>query len=108
MTPVFIVTSALVPEYGIVSLKERLEQTIRTILCIRKMSAEASIVFVDSSPYKLDHQMAKEIIENVSYFAELGTNNPGLNEKFESRHPFTFLSTLKAVCESYAVIHALT
>jgi hypothetical protein len=107
MPPVFILTSALMPEFGVINSSDRFEQTIGTIQSIKEKSAEASIIFVDSSPYAIKPEYSRDIAEQVLYFAELGTINPGLNVKFESRLPFTFLSTLKAVCESYSVLHAL-
>ena len=107
-SPVFIVTSALSAEFSAINQGDRFEQTLRAIQSIKGRSTNASILLVDSSPYALDPSVCQTIAEEVSYFGELGKTNPGLNFGFESRAPFRFLSTLKAVSESYAVLHALT
>ena len=82
-SPVFIVTSALSPEFGRINQGDRFEQTMRTIQSIKGRSTNASIILVDSSPYALDPGVCQKIAEQVLYFGELGKTNPGLNFRFE-------------------------
>jgi hypothetical protein len=47
--PLFIVTSALRPNMGIFSDKERFDQTMQTLISIRKKCPNAYILFADAS-----------------------------------------------------------
>lgn len=107
MQPIFVVTSALHPEFGVLTPQERFEQTLQTLNSIKKHAPSAKVIFVDSSPLSVDAEMVDVIKRRCLTYIELGLNNPGFSRKYYDRPPFTFLSTLKAITESYALSHAL-
>ena len=57
----FIVTSALEPRIGLINKEDRFQQTIDTLINLRKKVPEALIIFSDGSPVEPDEKSRKEI-----------------------------------------------
>lgn len=74
MKPLFLITSALNPSYGVFSLQERLEQTKGTIKSIRDIVPEADIFLVDVSVNKLPDEIKAQIVPTVNYYMDLSDN----------------------------------
>jgi hypothetical protein len=59
----FIVTSALHANIGVVTMQDRLEQTIETLKNLKQKVPESTVLFVDGSPYNIDENVKKKITE---------------------------------------------
>ena len=59
----FIVTSALQANIGVVGAEERLKQTIETLENLKKKVPDAMVLFVDGSPHNIDDNIKKKINE---------------------------------------------
>lgn len=59
----FIVTSALQANIGVVGAEERLKQTIETLENLKKKVPDAMVLFVDGSPHNIDDNIKKKISE---------------------------------------------
>jgi hypothetical protein len=57
----FIVTSALNADMGVVSRKDRFDQTVKGLLSIRKHVPDAIILLTDGSPTKIDGEKLKAL-----------------------------------------------
>ena len=71
MKPLFFITSALSPSYGIFSAFDRHQQTKGTIESIRKYVPEADIFLVDVSVGEPIEHLKSEIIASVNYFKDV-------------------------------------
>lgn len=69
--PMFIVTSALRPNMGIFSDKERFDQTMQTLISIRKKCANAYIVFADASVREVPAMEFLAISKSVNFFMKM-------------------------------------
>ncbi len=59
----FIVTSALHANIGVVNTQERMLQTIETLENLKNKVPEATVLFVDGSPHNIDESVKKKISE---------------------------------------------
>ncbi len=59
----FIVTSALQANIGVVNEQERMLQTIETLENLKKKVPDAMVLFVDGSPHNIDDGVKKKISE---------------------------------------------
>ena len=62
-TNLFIVTSALQANIGVVGNEERLKQTIETLENLREKVPNAMVLLVDGSPHNIDEDIKKRISE---------------------------------------------
>ena len=69
--PLFIVTSALRPSIGVFSDKERFDQTMQTLISIRKKCPNAYIVFADASVREVPAMEFLAISKSVNYFMKM-------------------------------------
>jgi hypothetical protein len=66
----FIVTSALNPEMGIINREDRFNQTIDGLKSIREKMPDAIVLMVDGSPNKIEEEKVKTLREYVNFFAD--------------------------------------
>jgi hypothetical protein len=66
----FIVTSALNPEMGIINREDRLNQTIDGLKSLRERMPDAIVLMVDGSPNKIEEEKVKALREYVNFFAD--------------------------------------
>jgi hypothetical protein len=66
----FIVTSALNADMGVVSRSDRLDQTMKGLISIRKYVPDAVILLADGSP----HQVEPEKLKILSHFANFAAD----------------------------------
>jgi hypothetical protein len=59
----FIVTSALQSNIGVVNMQDRMLQTIQTLENLKQKVPEAIVLFVDGSPHNIDESIKKKIGE---------------------------------------------
>jgi ABC-type Fe3+-hydroxamate transport system substrate-binding protein len=59
----FIVTSALHANIGVVNMQDRVLQTIDTLENLKQKIPDALILFVDGSPHNIDEDIKKKISE---------------------------------------------
>jgi len=71
MKPLFLITSALNPSYGVFSLSDRVEQTKGTIKSIRDKVPEADIFLVDVSVNVLPDEIREEMKSMVHHYMDL-------------------------------------
>ena len=62
----FIVTSALQANIGVVDAVERLKQTITTLENLKEKVPDAMVLLVDGSPHNIDEGIKKTISEYLS------------------------------------------
>jgi hypothetical protein len=104
---IFVVTSALAANQGVLEPQARFAQTLRTIQSIRDHARGAFILLVDSSPAPLSSRVVDEIRANVDIAVFLNGLNPGLHL---SRNLGGFWKTSdysKTLAETYSLIHAI-
>jgi len=66
----FIVTSALNPEMGIINREDRFNQTIDGLKSLREKMPDALVLTVDGSPNKIEEDKVKALREYVNFFAD--------------------------------------
>ena len=66
----FIVTSALNADMGVVSRKDRFDQTVKGLLSIRKYVPDAVILLTDGSPHKIDEEKLKALSHFANFAAD--------------------------------------
>jgi hypothetical protein len=66
----FIVTSALNPEMGIINREDRFNQTLDGLRSIRERMPNAIVLMVDGSPNKIEEEKVKALKEYVNFFAD--------------------------------------
>ena len=66
----FIVTSALNADMGVVSRKDRFDQTVKGLLSIRKYVPDAVILLSDGSPHKIDEEKLKALSHFANFAAD--------------------------------------
>lgn len=117
MKPLFLITSALNPSYGVFSLQERLEQTQGTIKSIRQHVPEADVFLVDVSVNKLPDEVKAQILPTVNYYMDLSDNETmkqlslaQAKSQSEAYMTLCFLDALKAnnLAEKYDRIFKIT
>jgi hypothetical protein len=67
---IFIVTSALNPEMGIINREDRFNQTLDGLKSIRERMPDAIVLMVDGSPNKIEEEKVKALREYVNFFAD--------------------------------------
>ena len=70
MKNLFIVTSALNADMGVVSRKDRFDQTVKGLLSIRKYVPDALILLTDGSPHKIDEEKLKALSHFANFAAD--------------------------------------
>ena len=70
----FIVTSALKPNMGVINEEDRFNQTIETLKNLREKVPDAIIFFADGSPNPIDETKVQEISKYVNVNAYFGMN----------------------------------
>ena len=70
----FIVTSALNATLGVITLEERLEQTIQGLKILRESVPDSIILFVDGSPRKVEEEKILAISDLVDFVADFSTD----------------------------------
>lgn len=66
----FIVTSALNPNMGIISREDRLQQTIEGLESLRERCPDAIVVLADGSPEKIEQDKIKQFEHLVDFVAD--------------------------------------
>jgi|GEM_PF-2750441 len=105
---IFIVTSALAPNQGVLGPEVRYSQTLRTIQSIKDSTHDAFIILIDSSPVPLSYIIEDKIRSNVDIAIFLNNFNPGLHL---SRNIGGFWKTSdysKTLSETYSLIYAIS
>lgn len=70
----FIVTSALNADMGVVSREDRLEQTIKGLISIRKYVPDAIILLAEGSPHKVEVEKLKTLSHFANFAADFSTD----------------------------------
>ena len=68
--PLFIVTSALNPNMGIINRNDRLQQTIEGLQSLRKKCPDAIIILAEGSPEKVEKEKIKLLSDYVNIVAD--------------------------------------
>lgn len=92
----FLVTSAIMVEYGIFSSKERLNQTLETINSIRKYCPSSRVVILEASPQPLLKEYKENLIEIADLVVDYSTDSIIAN-----MHKELPLNAIKSPCEVY-------
>jgi hypothetical protein len=71
----FIVTSALNADMGVVSRNDRLDQTVKGLLSIRKYNPDAIILLTDGSPTKIDDEKLKALAHFANFAADFSDDS---------------------------------
>jgi len=102
MKPLFLITSALNPSYGVFASGDRVEQTKATIKSIRQYAPDADIFLADVSVNGLSEEVKNEIVPSVNYFMDLSKHNDMVQlslarakSQSESLMTLLFLQTIK-------------
>jgi hypothetical protein len=66
----FIVTSALNPNMGVVSREDRLKQTIEGLESLRERCPDALVILAEGSPFKVEDEKIKQLEELVNFVAD--------------------------------------
>ena len=70
MKNLFIVTSALNADMGVVNRKDRFDQTVKGLLSIRKYVPDALILLTDGSPHKIEEEKLKSLAHFANFAAD--------------------------------------
>lgn len=107
---IFIITSALRVNSGVLVTSGRFSQTLETIQSIRYRAPGATIILADSSEYALEPEQCAEISAKVDMFIQLGQSNPGIQISGRLQRTTIWLehekNLQKALCETYILINA--
>ena len=66
----FIVTSALNPNMGVVSREDRLKQTTEGLESLRERCPDALVILAEGSPFKVEDEKIKQLEELVNFVAD--------------------------------------
>ncbi|WP_155924049.1 hypothetical protein [Mesorhizobium sp. L103C119B0] len=105
---IFVVTSALATNQGVLEPQVRFVQTLRTIQSIRDHVPDAFILLVDSSPVSVHSDIENEICAKADIAVFLHNLNPGLHLSRELGGFWKTPDHSKTLSETYALFHALT
>jgi hypothetical protein len=101
-TDLFIVTSALHTNIGVVNVQDRVEQTIEGLKSLRKAAPNALIFLVDASSKMVDEATAMRVNQlcnrSISFFGDedlMSLANAGLKSQAEITLLFKTLSIIK-------------
>ena len=70
----FIVTSALNADMGVVSRTDRFEQTMKGLISIRKYVPDAIILLTDGSPHKIEEEKLKALSHFANFAADFSND----------------------------------
>jgi hypothetical protein len=70
----FIVTSALNADMGVVNRTDRFEQTMKGLISIRKYVPDAIILLTDGSPHKLESEKLKALSHFANFAADFSSD----------------------------------
>lgn len=104
---IFVVTSALSTDQGVLDPQRRFTQTLKTISSIRDCVPESFILLVDSSPVPLDCDIENDIRTKVDIAVFLHSLNPGLHLSRDIGGFWKTSDYSKTLAETYALIHAV-
>jgi hypothetical protein len=71
----FIVTSALNADMGVVNRKDRFDQTVKGLLSIRKHVPDALILLADGSPTKIDDEKLKALAHFANFASDFSDDS---------------------------------
>jgi len=74
MKNIFIVSSCIQPNIGVVNFEDRYTQTIETFDSVRRRTKDSLIVFTDSSVHPLENWKLDVIKSKVDIFLDMSTN----------------------------------
>jgi hypothetical protein len=66
----FIVTSALNPNMGVVSREDRLKQTTEGLESLRERCPDALVILAEGSPFKVEEEKIKQLEDLVDFVAD--------------------------------------
>jgi hypothetical protein len=98
MKNIFIVTSCIQPNIGVVNFEDRYIQTLETFDSVRRRTEDSLIVFIDSSVHPLEQSKLDVIKSKVDVFLDM-TTNPSAQEI--NRH------NLKSLGENFLLLNAI-
>lgn len=75
MKNIFIVSSCIQPNIGVVNFEDRYTQTIETFDSVRRQTKDSLIVFTDSSVHPLEDWKLDVIKSKVDIFLDMSTNS---------------------------------
>lgn len=99
----FLVTSAIMVEYGIFSVEQRFTQTLDTIKSIRKYCPNSKVIILESSPILLHLNYKKQLLSEVDLLIDFSSDDIILN-----MHKELPLNAIKSPCEVYILKQFLT
>jgi len=73
-TDLFIVTSALNPNMGVLSREDRLTQTIEGLVSLRQKCSDAIVILADGSPESVEREKYDSMSELVNLIADFSGN----------------------------------
>lgn len=73
---VFIITSTINTNLGLISSNDRYLQTLDTISSIKEKDSTAIIILIDNSTNPLSNEQNNLLVTNVNYFLDIGTRTP--------------------------------
>lgn len=98
MKNIFIVSSCIQPNIGVVNFEDRYTQTIETFDSVRRRTKDSLIVFTDSSVHPLENWKLDVIKSKVDIFLDMSTN-PSAQEI--NRHG------LKSFGENFLILNSI-
>jgi hypothetical protein len=98
MKNIFIVTSCIQPNIGVVNFEDRYTQTIETFDSVRRRTEDSLIVFIDSSVHPLEQWKLDVIKSKVDIFLDMTANQTAQEI---NRH------NLKSVGENFLLLTAI-
>ena len=73
---VFIITSTINTQFGLISVEDRYQQTIATIDSIKQKDKNAVIILIDNSSVPLSDVQYNILNANATYFLDIGNRTP--------------------------------
>jgi len=74
-TQLFVVTSALNPNIGVLNHEERLQQTIEGLESLRKKCPDAIVLLVDGSPENVEEEKIRSLSHLVNFVADFSNDS---------------------------------
>lgn len=74
-TQLFIVTSALNPNMGVLSHKERFQQTVEGLISLREKCPDAIVLLTDGSPEAIEQEKVKDLSSLVNFVADFSNDS---------------------------------
>jgi len=73
---IFIITSTINTQIGLISVEDRYQQTIITIDSIKQKDKNAIIILIDNSSLPLSSEQLTILSDSVNYFLDIGDRTP--------------------------------